>query len=65
MFSPFLGILAIIFGIIALNMISKNPKNYSGKGKAIAGTVLGAILIIEAILLSLTILFVGRTGHTV
>ncbi len=39
------GLLAIIFGIIALVKASKTPE-IGGKGKAIAGIIMGAIVII-------------------
>jgi hypothetical protein len=53
---PF-SVLAIVFGVIQLINIKKHPKDYGGKGMAIAGIVLGAagglIALITGIFLSL------------
>lgn len=45
-----LGIIAVIFGIIALNKIKKNPDIFRGKGLSIASVILGFIAIIGAII---------------
>ena len=39
------GVVAIIFGIIALGKIEKSEENLSGKGYAIAGIILGILMI--------------------
>src|SRR5438552_7611412 len=44
---PIIGpILAIIFGIVALNQISKSRGGVTGQGQAIAGLVLGGISLV-------------------
>jgi hypothetical protein len=45
-FLNFLSILAIIFGGVAIAQTSKNP-NLKGKGMAIAGLILGIIIVIS------------------
>ena len=41
---PILGpILALVFGIVALNQIGKSKGNLTGQGKAIAGLILGGV----------------------
>ena len=57
LFNLFLGITGLIFGILALKEIKKEPNEYEGKGLAIIGIVLcslpilgGIFLIIEQIL---------------
>lgn len=52
LFIPFVFILAIIFSIIALVKISKQPDLFKGKGLAIAGIVLGVVGIILPFFLS-------------
>ncbi len=42
-FGFILGLLSIIFSAISLGKIAKNPGKYKGKGKAIAGLILGLI----------------------
>ena len=44
-----LGILAIVFGGIAVKRIKDNPDMYSGRGMAIAGIILGIVSIVGAI----------------
>jgi len=63
-FLPFTSILAIIFGIIALNDIKK--KNLDGKGIAIAGIVLGAIFFVIKIFILLVVFFalLSLTAYT-
>ena len=48
-FGLILGPLAIVFGIISLNKVKKQPKVYAGKGMAIAGIVIGAIALVWSI----------------
>jgi len=48
------GVVAVIFGIIALSKIEKDKENLSGKGYAIAGVVLGIAMI------ALTTIFIIR-----
>ena len=51
-----LGIVAVVFGIISLSKIKRNPQRFKGKGFSIASIVLGFIDIIAmAILLSTTV----------
>lgn len=47
--------LPIIFGIIALKQIKRNPEAYTGKGMAIFGIILGGIIVLA--LLALFLLF--------
>ncbi|NQU79124.1 DUF4190 domain-containing protein [Candidatus Woesearchaeota archaeon] len=60
----FLGIFALVFGIVALFKISKSPKLYSGRGKAIAGIVLGALLVFIDAFFTMAIFFISRMGRT-
>lgn len=46
-----LGTLALIFGLVALNQISKSGGAQKGRGMAIAGVVLGPIDVIAAIVI--------------
>jgi len=56
------SILAIIFGAIQLKNIKKSPKQYSGRGMAIAGIVLGIVGILLILVTSiLAYIFVMRT----
>lgn len=45
LFGVILGLLAIIFGAIALSAIKNNPEKYKGKGFAIAGLIIGIVAI--------------------
>lgn len=45
-FIPFAPLLAIVFGIVALVKISKSKGEFKGEGMAIAGLVLGCLMII-------------------
>lgn len=51
------GLLAVVFGIVALNQISGDP-GQSGRGQAIAGLVLGMI---SVFLIVLAIVLIGDT----
>lgn len=53
-FIPFGPILAILFGFIALNQISKNSEE--GKGLAIAGIILGFLWIFMILMILLFII---------
>lgn len=46
-----LGIIAVVFGFIALNKIKRNPNLFRGKGLAIASVILGFVAIIGAIII--------------
>ncbi len=64
---PFIGIifpvLAIIFGIIALNNI--NSSSLSGKGMAIAGIIIGGVMLLFIILIGvLGIIFINKMFTT-
>ncbi|MFT4311009.1 MAG: DUF4190 domain-containing protein [Candidatus Woesearchaeota archaeon] len=50
LFNIILGGLALIFGILALKRIQKDPVRYGGSGFAITGVVLGCIAIIFALI---------------
>jgi hypothetical protein len=54
--TPITGLLAIIFGAIAINQVKKNPQQVGGKGMAIAGLIIGSIM------LGLYILFIIFVG---
>jgi hypothetical protein len=62
-FSVFLipGVLAIIFGAIALSQLKNHPDRYTGRGMAVAGFVLGLVS------LAIFVLFVlfGNFHYTV
>ena len=60
-FGFLLPILGIIFGIIALVQISKDPQQ-EGKGLAIAGIVLGVVLTVLPLLIML-LLGLAFTGN--
>jgi Domain of unknown function (DUF4190) len=45
-----MGIVAVIFGLVGLGKIINNPDDYSGKGFAIAGLILGLLDIIIVLL---------------
>ena len=49
-FIPTLGIVAVIFGHIAISKIKKQPELYGGKGMAIAGLILGYLIIILSLI---------------
>lgn len=57
-FIPFLGLAAIVLGIVALVSISKSKKTIKGQGLAITGIVLGSIgVIVVPILFIATAIF--------
>ena len=43
-------VVGVVFGIIGLNRMGKEPDRYSGKGLAVAGIVLGALSIVMMII---------------
>jgi Domain of unknown function (DUF4190) len=45
------GVLAIIFGGIALSQIKHSPRTYTGRGPAVAGLLLGILSIVGLSLL--------------
>ncbi|MBW2981250.1 DUF4190 domain-containing protein [Candidatus Woesearchaeota archaeon] len=58
------SVLAIIFGVMQLNKIKKKPKEFGGKGMAIAGLVLGIVGIIFWLLtLILSAVFFTRLAY--
>lgn len=46
-----MGVLAIVFSAIALGSINSHPDKYKGKGLAIAGLILGVILVFAMLVL--------------
>lgn len=44
------GIVSLIFGIIALSKIKKQPEKYKGKGFAVLGIIIGALSLILSVL---------------
>ena len=55
-FSPLFAILAVIFGIIALRKIYADPDRNSGDGMAIAGLVIGILLVALWLILIIAVL---------
>ena len=53
----FFNLLAVIFGIIALHKIKKDPDQFGGYGTAITGTVMGTMGLIIAMVIGLMIFF--------
>ena len=51
-----LAIIALILGILALSKISRQPRTYKGKGMALAGTIMGAVGIVIALISLILIL---------
>lgn len=43
---PILGILALILGFVALSQIKKNPERHGGKPMALAGMIMGGIVLL-------------------
>jgi len=60
---PITGIPAIITGFMAKNNIDANPSQYTGRGMAIAGMIMGGISILFGILYIIYILLVGFPGR--
>jgi hypothetical protein len=52
-----LGILALIFGILAISQISKNPGRLGGVGLAWAGVITGILSLVLTVLLGFAIMF--------
>jgi hypothetical protein len=48
-----LGVVAVVFGLIALNRIRKDPERRNGKGFAIAGIATGAVGLVGALIILL------------
>jgi hypothetical protein len=48
---PVFGVLAMVFGIIALYKIRKQPSYYQGRTPAMAGIIIGTILTLVALIL--------------
>lgn len=46
LFNAVLGVLALVFGILAIRRVRENPSRYGGQGLALAGIVLGCIALI-------------------
>jgi|ERR1019366_574079 hypothetical protein len=55
-FTIITSIPAIVFSIIALSKIKKNPDKYKGKGMAIAGLVLGGIVFLLCVLIIVAVI---------
>ena len=59
---PFFALLAVVLGIVALMQNKKDPIRYGGKGLAMIGTILGAlVLVIYLVLMAFWVImmFVG------
>ena len=59
---PFFALLAVVLGIVALMQNKKDPIRYGGKGLAMIGTILGAlVLVIYVVLMAFWVImmFVG------
>jgi len=55
-FSPLFAILALIFGIVALRKIADDSDNSTGEGMAIAGLVIGSLLVVFWFILIIAVL---------
>ena len=56
-----ISLLAIIFGIVALNQIKKSNGFLTGKGMAIAGIILGSIAIVISIIVIVAVVVAAPT----
>lgn len=57
LFNFVLGIMAIIFGVLAIKRIKKEPEKYGGQGFAIAGIILGSIALMFGIVYAIIRIF--------
>lgn len=55
------GVLAVVFGIVALSQIGGNP-GQAGRGQAIAGLVLG---IVSLVFIVLAVVFAGEASFDI
>ena len=63
---PFFALLALVLGIVALMQHKKDPVRYGGKGLAMIGTILGAlVLVIYLVLMAFWVImmFVGAASR--
>jgi hypothetical protein len=44
------GVLAVVFGAVALSQLKKQPEKYTGRGMAVAGLVLGLVALVIMLL---------------
>lgn len=58
------GLIGLVLGIVGLGAINKAPQQFTGKGMAITGIVLGALETIGLILFGLLVAFGGSTTKT-
>lgn len=58
-FGPIPAIVAVVLGLVALSQIKKSPEKYTGKPFAIAGVIIGAIIIAFYVLFFLWLLLTG------
>lgn len=56
-----ISLLAIIFGIVALNQIKKSNGFVTGKGMAIAGIILGSVAIVITIIVIIALVVAAPT----
>jgi hypothetical protein len=55
-FGLIMGVLAVVFGFMAISRINDEPRFYSGKGLAIAGIIIGVISFFGALLVILVVM---------
>jgi hypothetical protein len=48
---PFIGLIGLIFGIVSLNRIKKNPEKFKGRKLALAAIIVGAISLLFVIII--------------
>lgn len=60
--SPLTGIAAIITGFIGMKNANNDPRNFGGKGLAIAGMITGGVFALLSIIYWIFILFLGGMG---
>jgi hypothetical protein len=44
------GVIAVVFGAVALSQLKKHPEKYTGRGMAVAGLVLGLVSLVIMLL---------------
>lgn len=59
------GILAIVFGHLALGQIKQEPERYSGKGHALAGMIMGYVALGLMLILLIVLLITSQAARTI
>ena len=52
------GVVALVFGLVSLNRIKKNPEKYKGKEFAITSIIIGALSLLAWFIASVAIVLV-------